>query len=104
MALTDTAREAIWWCLILNELGFLVSSQPTVIHYDNKGAGDLSKNPCHHSRSKHIDVKRHFIREYIANSTISLHQVPTTPMLADILTKPLEHIKYAANLQVLFEA
>lgn len=104
MALTDTAREALWWRAILEELGVINLSSATVIHYDNKGAGDLAKNPCHHSRSKHIDVKHHFIRECLANSTISLHQVPTLSMLADVLTKPLKRIKHADNVRALFEA
>lgn len=104
MALTDTAREAIWWRSVLDELGFSDPSRPTVIHYEDKGAGDLARNPCHHSRSKHIDVKHHFIRECISNSVISLNQVPTNSMLADILTKPLKRIKHAENLQLLFKA
>lgn len=61
MAITDAAREAIWWQSIMQEFGHIDLSVPTVIHYDNKGAGELAMNPCHHSRSKHIDVKHQFI-------------------------------------------
>lgn len=102
MALTDTSREAIWWRSIMQELYPSSSSSPTIISYDNKGAGDLAKNPCHHSRSKHIDVKHHFIRECISNCVIKLNQVPTSSMLADILTKPLHRLKHAANVKMLF--
>lgn len=104
MALTDAARECIWWRSIMKELGFIDSSSPKAIHYDNKGAGELAMNPCHHSRSKHIDVKHHFIRECISNSTISLSQVSTHSMLADIFTKPLKRIKHVENVKRLFEA
>lgn len=104
MALTDASREAIWWRSLLKEITAMDASKSTVIHYDNKGAGELALNPCHHSRSKHIDVKHHFIRECITNSLISLKQVPTLSMLADILTKPLKKIKHLANVRKLFTA
>lgn len=104
MAPTDTACQAIWWRTILVKLGILNLSLPTVIHYNNKGAGELARNPCLHSRSKHIDVKHHFICECLANSTVSLTQVPTLSMLAEVLTKPLKCLKHADNVKVLFKA
>lgn len=72
MALTDAAREAIWWRAILTELTNVKFISPTVIHYDNKVAGELAKNLCHHSFSKHIDDKHHFIRKCISTLLISL--------------------------------
>lgn len=104
MALTDASREAIWWQSVLKELISLDSTTPTVIHYDNKGAGELALNPCHHSRSKHIDVKHHYIRGCISMSTISLFQVPTLSMLADILTKPLKRVKHQDNVKKLLQS
>lgn len=104
MALADTAREAIWWRAILLELGVLEISAPTIINYNNKGAGELANNLSHHSWSKHIDVKHHFIRECLSNLTVSLHRVPTLSMLADIFTKPLKQLKHADNVKVLFQA
>lgn len=104
MALTDSAREAIWWRNIMNEFECIDLSLPTLVNYDNKGAGELALNPCHHARSKHIDVKHHFIRECISNNLISLKQVPTLSMLADILTKPLKKLKHMANVKLLFQA
>lgn len=102
MALTDAAREAIWWRSLMHELEVIELKEPTVLHYDNKGAGDLARNPCHHSRSKHIDINHHFIRECVKNLTIFLHQVKTTFMLADILTKPLQRPKHSANVKLFF--
>lgn len=104
MALTDASCEAIWWRSLLQELTEMDMLKSTVIHYNNKGAGELALNPCHHSRSKHIDVKHHFIRECIANSLISLKQIPTLSMIANILTKPLKKIKHIANVRKLFLA
>lgn len=62
MTLTDTSCEALWWQKIMNELKSITLKTPTIIKYDNKGAGKLAMSPCHHSQSKHINVKHHFIR------------------------------------------
>lgn len=94
MALTDAPREALWWRTVLQDLDFLDTATPTTFHYNNKGAGDLARNPCRHARSKHIDVTHHFIRECLASNKIALTQVSTHNMLADILTKPLKQIKH----------
>lgn len=59
-------------------------------------------NPCHHSRSKHIDVKHHVIRECISKMIIKLFQVKTLSMLTDILTKPLKHVKHMTNVNMLY--
>lgn len=88
----------------MNEFLSITLSHPTVIRDNNKGAGELALNPCHHSQSKHVDVKHHFIRECISNALITLRQVPTLLMLADILTKPLKKVKHMANVKSLFEA
>lgn len=99
MALSDASRDAIWWRSLLREFGY--SPDVTILSYDNKGSGDLARNPCHHKRSKHIDVKHHFVRECVQQSTIHLLQVSTNEMLADLLTKPLKRVKHNQNLQQL---
>jgi transposase InsO family protein len=88
MAACQAAREALWWQKLLHELG--VARHPTtVIHSDSQGSIALSKNPEHHARSKHIDIRHHFIREQVAANHISLQYMPTEDMLADVMTKPL---------------
>ena len=88
MAAAQAAREALWWQKLLRELG--VARHPaTVIHTDSQGSIALSKNPEHHARSKHIDIRHHFIREQVVANHISLQYVPTEDMLADVMTKPL---------------
>ena len=59
------------------------------IKCDNTSAISLSKNPIQHSRSKHIDIKHHFIRDHVSNGDIALEFVDTNNQLADIFTKPL---------------
>lgn len=64
------------------------------LHVDNQGALELAKNPVHHQRSKHIDVKYHYIRSQIQNSSVILHYVPTDENIADIFTKPVNRTKF----------
>ncbi|GJY54578.1 retrovirus-related pol polyprotein from transposon TNT 1-94 [Tanacetum coccineum] len=67
------------------------------IHYkmvpifcDNTSAIAISNNPVLHSRTKHIDIRYHFIRDHILKGDIELHFIPTEYQLADIFTKPLD--------------
>ncbi|GJV20641.1 retrovirus-related pol polyprotein from transposon TNT 1-94 [Tanacetum coccineum] len=59
------------------------------IFCDNTSAISISNNPVLHSRTKHIDIRYHFIRDHILKGDIELHFVPTDLQLADIFTKPL---------------
>ena len=56
---------------------------------NNTSAINLSKNPIQHSRTKHIDIIHHFLRDHIQNGDISLEFVNTNNQHADIFTKPL---------------
>ena len=88
MAQTEAAKEAIWLRDILGALGHL-QSQPPTIHADNQGALTFASTPDFHKRSRHIRPKWHWIREIIAEGTITLLYVKTADMIADGLTKPL---------------
>lgn len=57
---------------------------------DNKSAIDLAHNPVHHQRSKHIDIKYHWLRDKITDGTIAMAHVSTTDQRADILTKVVD--------------
>ena len=78
--------------LLVDMLGCSKSS--VNLHVDNQGALELAKNPVHHQRSKHIDVKYHYIRSQIQDSSVILHYVPTDENIADIFTKPVNRIKF----------
>jgi hypothetical protein len=62
---------------------------PIPIHCDNTSAISVSKNPVFHSKTKHIPIKYHLLREKITNQTTQVHYIPTTEQIADIFTKPL---------------
>jgi hypothetical protein len=103
MAVSDASRHAIWLRSFLSELGFPQDSS-TLIHVDNKGSIDLALNPVHHKRTKHIDIRHHFIRQCIEDRTIELVQVPTSENSADVLTKNLpseRHSLLSGNLGIL---
>ena len=60
-----------------------------LIKCDNSSAINLKENPIQHSRTKHIDIKHHFLRDHVENGDISLEFVDTNNQHADIFTKPL---------------
>jgi len=60
-----------------------------LLYIDNKSALALAKNPVLQDRSKHIDVRFHFIRDCINNGSLETDYVRTGDQLADLLTKPL---------------
>ena len=58
---------------------------------DNKGAIDLSKNPVQHSRTKHIEIRHHFLRDNEQKGNITIEKVASEDNISDIFTKPLKH-------------
>ena len=65
----------------------------TVILCDNQSGIRLSKNPMFHDRSKHIDIRYHFIRDIVQRGAVMLDHIGTDEQVADILTKPLGKVK-----------
>ncbi|CAL2257556.1 unnamed protein product [Prunus armeniaca] len=81
--------QAIWLRRTLEELRGLQEG-PTLVYCDNNSAIKLSKNPVLHGRSKHIDVRYHFLRDLTKDETIDLIYCRSEDQVADILTKPLK--------------
>lgn len=88
VALSSSCQKAIWLRKLIHEIGY-EQSEPTIMKDDNQGAIAIAHNPITHTRTKHIDIKHHFVREALSNKVIALEYCPTEDMLADILTKPL---------------
>ena len=100
MAAAAAAQEAIWIRTILNELGFK-QHRPTIIFEDNQGCIKLTENGVSHGRTKHIDIRHHYVREQVARNSIKFKYLQTDKMVADMLTKPLSppaFIKLRAKL------
>jgi len=66
-------------------------SEPIPIFYDNINAIIISKNLFMHSKTKHISMKYHFVREQVTKKNIKLEYVGTKEKIVDIFTKPLPH-------------
>ena len=88
IAASLASQEAVWLRSLLGDISF-VQEEPTVIKEDNQGTIALSRNPKYHPRTKHIDIKYHFIRDKVEKKDFVLEYCPTEQMLADLLTKPL---------------
>ena len=66
-----------------------IPTKQVVIKEDNQGAIALARNPVAHSRTKHIDIRFHFIRKAHEEGIIDIVYCPTSDMVADLLTKPI---------------
>lgn len=95
MALSSAAKEAVYLRNFIIELGFnYFVNQPITIHGDNLSSHHLVKNPVYHARSKHIDIRFHYIREVYKKKIIDLIYVPTNDNIADVFTKNLNKDKH----------
>jgi hypothetical protein len=92
MALSDATKEAIYLRRFLKEV--LDIDKQIQIMNDNQGARSLAQNPIQHSRTKHIDIRHHFIREILQRKEIEIKYIQTSEMVADFLTKPLSKFKH----------
>ena len=86
VALSEAAREATWLRTMLYELGF-ACIYPTIINEDNQGCIAISKNRRTDRRTKHIDIRHHYVRDQIEQGTINVQYCPTEKMIADAMTK-----------------
>lgn len=100
IGLSETSKEAVYLRNFLTELGFQELAD-VVIFIDNLGAQKLAENPIFHARSKHIDVRHHFIREVLKNNQVKIKHVPTEDMTADLLTKGLPKPKHDRCVKLL---
>jgi hypothetical protein len=100
MAMSDCCRQIAFSRMFLGELGEDMTN-PTPICGDNQGSVFLAVNPAHDRRTKHIDIRYHFIREFVEDKQGEIFYVATEDQLADILTKSLpaaRHQELAARL------
>ena len=92
VAITHAAKEALWLRALLFQL-FEINLKSTMLFSDNKSAIELTKDHQYHARTKHIDIRFHFIRYIVENGSIRLVYCPTDDMTADTLTKALPSAK-----------
>jgi hypothetical protein len=87
VAVIETSKELIWLQGLLTELGF--EQEMNVLHSDSQSAIHLAKNLAFYSRTKHIDLRYHFIRLLIEDGVLKLVKIVRSKNPADMLTKPI---------------
>ncbi|GJQ99879.1 retrovirus-related pol polyprotein from transposon TNT 1-94 [Tanacetum coccineum] len=92
IAMSGCCAQILWMRSQLKDYGFEFNKIP--LYCDNKSAIALCCNNVQHSRSKHIDIRHHFIREQVENRVVELYFVETNYQLADILTKALPRERF----------
>jgi hypothetical protein len=92
VAATYAAKEALWLRRFIGEV-FRPLKNPIPLYSDSQSAIALTKDGSYHARTKHIDIRYHFIRFVVQNGSIDLIYCPTDDMTADTLTKALPSIK-----------
>ncbi|KAH9685636.1 Integrase catalytic domain-containing protein [Citrus sinensis] len=95
MTATQACKEAIWIQRLLEEL---VHKQEKIsVFCDSQSALHIAKNPAFHSRTKHIGVQYHFVREVVEDGSVDLQKIHTKENLSDVLTKPINADKFICS-------
>lgn len=93
VSLSACCAQVLWMRTQLTDYGFHFDKVP--MYCDSKSAIAISCNPVQHSRTKHIDVRYHFIKEQVEKGIVELYFVGTDYQLADLFTKALSKERFA---------
>jgi hypothetical protein len=100
VACLAAVQETVWLCRFLQCLDVVASAMdPVTIYSDSIAALAYAKDPKYHGKTKHIEIKYHYIRDMVAKKEVFLEHISTKNMLANPLTKPIardpfhDHIK-----------
>ena len=99
MALTEAAKEAIWLKGLVQDLG--LEQDCLDIYCDNQSALHLARDQMYHERTKHVDVRYHFIRDLVEKGDVRLQKIHTAHNPADMFTKPIPAIKFRNFLNLI---
>ena len=103
MALKEAVKENLYLNNLIKELPYyirdLFDKEIKTIYTDSQSAIELAKNPLYHARTKHVDIRYHFVREKVLSNEIILKYHPTQSLLADGLTKPISNPKWLEFIQ-----
>lgn len=92
VAAASACSQVLWMISTLKDYGLSFSGVPLLC--DNTSAINIAKNPVQHSRTKHIEIRYHFLRDNVEKGTIVLEFVESEKQLADIFTKPLDRSRF----------
>ena len=88
IAAAACCTQVLWMVQALADLE-IKYAEPIPLHCDSTSTISISKNPVLHSKTKHIPLRYHFLKDHIANKVVQLQYVPSTEQIVDIFTKPL---------------
>lgn len=94
MAMGAAAQECVWLSRMFEFALGKSELPPMMLHVDNQGSIKMAKNDASSSRTKHIDIKYHLVRDMLQEKKFILQYCPTTEMVADPLTKPVERVLF----------
>ena len=98
IAAVDAGKEVLWMKNFLQELG--MKQEKYVLFCDSQSAIHLAKNSSYHSRTKHIDVRYHWIRDVVSSKLLKLEKIHTDDNGSDMMTKILPNEKLQACCKV----
>ena len=96
IALSEAVKECLWFRRLCADFGLDVSGG-TVIGQDNMSAIALAKGETGDSKTRHIDIRTHFVKDEVAKGSVRLEYVPTVMMPADLMTKSLNSVMHATQ-------
>jgi len=96
----------VWLDKLIQRVTMLVTQsdnlvRPVNIKVDNSGCIDFGENPVEHKRTKHIDIRNHFVRDAIRTDKVILEHCPTDEMAADPMTKELATVKHDKHVKTM---
>ena len=99
IAVGSCCSRLLWIKKLLSDYG--ISQDTMVVYCDNFSAIDISKNPVQHSKTKHIEIRYHYIRDLVERKIVALEYIPIERQNADIFTKPLDRSEFKTLRQVI---
>ena len=99
IAARSCCSQLLWMKKVLTDYGLFQDTM--VVYCDNSSAIDISKNPVQHSKTKHIEIRYHLIRDLVERKIVCLEYIPTERQNADIFTKPFDRSKFETLRQVI---
>ena len=92
VAATQASKEALWLKMVMEELGH--KQEKISLYCDSQSAVHLARNPAFHSKTKHIRVQYHFVREKVEKGTVDMQKIHTKENIADFMTKAVDTNKF----------
>jgi len=107
-AMTDATKEGLWLRSLCYDLRLFGEHQPPtnifMVNSDSESALKAIHNPVFHARTKHFDIRQHFVRDVVSSGGVSVDFIEGTKNPADLLTKSLEKVKHAEALRLIHMA